>query len=101
MNVDDATTNVDIDQDSRSEVSDSELIEHDVETISTSRVPPDLTPQPPWLDSDCIPSPMPFDTADFAGALVDPEGIESGQAGEPVFATCKNCYFSIVLPCLK
>ncbi|KAJ7460345.1 hypothetical protein B0H11DRAFT_2198984 [Mycena galericulata] len=57
----------------------------------------DLPPRvKPWLDPDCVPPPMPLDDTNFGdtldGALVDPEGIESGEGAEPVLATCKNCY---------
>lgn len=52
--------------------------------------------QNPWLDPDCVPPPMPFpddeSSGNLAGALVDPDGIESGDTGEPVLAVCKDCH---------
>jgi hypothetical protein len=48
--------------------------------------PPDL-----WLDRYCISPPMPFDKGTFAEALIDPDGIVSDDAGNPVLLTCKNC----------
>jgi hypothetical protein len=49
-------------------------------------------PRPhPWLDRDCISPPMPFDKGTFAEALIDPDGIVSDDAGNPVLLTSKNC----------
>ncbi|KAJ7936512.1 hypothetical protein B0H13DRAFT_1853251 [Mycena leptocephala] len=48
---------------------------------------------PEWLDPECVPPPMPCSPDGiFEDALIDEDGIESGEAGEPVLATCKNCY---------
>jgi len=45
----------------------------------------------PWLDPDCIPPPMPFNQGIFGEALIDPDGIGSDDAGNPVLLPCKNC----------
>ncbi|KAJ7430620.1 hypothetical protein B0H11DRAFT_2391954 [Mycena galericulata] len=80
---------------------DLDLSANDGATQTTQTGEPEYEPDVcdgSWLDSDCVPPPMPFDNDGdefggyLSGALVDPEGIESGESGEPVLATCKNCY---------
>ena len=49
-----------------------------------------------WLDPDCTPPPMPCNESSlFEGALIDENGVESGESGEPVLTLCKGCCSSL------